>query len=43
MSAQLIDGHRLRMEILRQIEEDLIRLKRRTSGVPGLAVIRRGR
>jgi methylenetetrahydrofolate dehydrogenase (NADP+)/methenyltetrahydrofolate cyclohydrolase len=42
MRAELIDGTKLRNKILQQLEIDLIRQKKRTSGVPGLAVIRVG-
>jgi methylenetetrahydrofolate dehydrogenase (NADP+)/methenyltetrahydrofolate cyclohydrolase len=42
MSAQLIDGNRIRAKILRQIERDVARLKEQQQGVPGLAVIRVG-
>jgi methylenetetrahydrofolate dehydrogenase (NADP+)/methenyltetrahydrofolate cyclohydrolase len=42
MSAQLIDGNRIRAKILQQIERDVARLKEWKQGVPGLAVIRVG-
>ena len=42
MSAQLIDGNRIREMILQQIGQDLARLKRIIGGVPGLAIVRVG-
>ncbi|MGY6217123.1 bifunctional 5,10-methylenetetrahydrofolate dehydrogenase/5,10-methenyltetrahydrofolate cyclohydrolase [Methylolobus aquaticus] len=42
MSAQLIDGNRIRAKILRQIERDVASLKERKQGVPGLAIIHVG-
>jgi methylenetetrahydrofolate dehydrogenase (NADP+)/methenyltetrahydrofolate cyclohydrolase len=42
MGAQLIDGNRIRTKILHQIDLELARLKRRTHGVPGIAIIRVG-
>jgi methylenetetrahydrofolate dehydrogenase (NADP+)/methenyltetrahydrofolate cyclohydrolase len=42
MSAQLIDGNRIRAKILQQIERDVASLKERKQGSPGLAIIRVG-
>jgi methylenetetrahydrofolate dehydrogenase (NADP+) / methenyltetrahydrofolate cyclohydrolase len=42
MGAQLIDGKNIRTRILRQIGQDLVRLKPEKAGVPGLAVIHVG-